>query len=73
MKRTLINFGISAVNLFDPTHLQAHEVKLLDKCPPRGTCGAIEINVAKRNQQDNISDKANRKIEKNCEEVSKNL
>jgi hypothetical protein len=55
----------NAKKLTDLTYLQAREVKLLDKCPPGGTFRAIKIDMAKRHQQDHISNKANRKIEIN--------
>ena len=67
MKRTLSDF--SATNLIEAAHLQAYKVKLLYKCPPRGTFGAIEVNMAKRNQQDYISNKANGEIKINLRNI----
>ena len=52
----------NARNLTDLTYLQAYDIKLLDKCPPRGALGAIEMNRTERHQQDNISNETNGKV-----------
>ena len=46
-------------------YLQADKIKLLHKRLPRCIFGASEIDMTERNQQDDISNEANRKIEIN--------